>query len=161
MPRTLKLTPTESVTIRSSAPELLEVEAVYRPASKPPPKHLHPAQDEHFEVLAGQVRVRAGDQDRVLRQGDAFDILRGTAHQLWNPAGEEARIRWETRPAGRTEQWFEALDAIVSRTGAPPTPLTVGPLLAEYRDTFRLAIRPAVLERIAVTVLAAVGRLRR
>jgi quercetin dioxygenase-like cupin family protein len=55
---TLKITPTESVTVVSSAPEALVVEAVYGPSSKKPPAHLHPEQDEHFEVLAGSIRAR-------------------------------------------------------------------------------------------------------
>jgi hypothetical protein len=55
---TLKLTPTESVTIRSATPEALEVEAEYGPNGSPPPKHLHPAQDERFRVLEGALRLR-------------------------------------------------------------------------------------------------------
>ena len=51
MSRTLKITPTESVTVRVSTPELLEVEATYALAGKEPPKHYHPSQDEHFEVV--------------------------------------------------------------------------------------------------------------
>jgi len=49
MSDTLKLTPTESVTVRRSDPELLEVEATYGSAGKQPPKHFHPEQD-----VAGQ-----------------------------------------------------------------------------------------------------------
>ena len=59
MSRTLTLTPTESVTIHQSSPELLEVEASYGPSGQAPPKHLHPDQDEHFRVLEGSLPVRA------------------------------------------------------------------------------------------------------
>ena len=45
---TLKIGPTESVTVRESTPELLELEATWGPGGSPPPKHFHPAQDEHF-----------------------------------------------------------------------------------------------------------------
>jgi mannose-6-phosphate isomerase-like protein (cupin superfamily) len=122
--RTLKITPTESVTIRESTPDLLEVEATYAPASREPPKHLHPSQDEHFEVLAGTVRIRVGGEERDLGAGETIDILRGTVHQMWNPGGEPARVLWQTRPGGRTEQWFAAIDALhregrVGRGGMP------------------------------------------
>lgn len=162
--RTLKLTPTESVTIRESDPELLEVEATYAPASRPPPKHWHPDQDEHFEVVSGRLRVRAGGEDRVLGPGDAFDIPRKTVHQMWNPGDEPARVLWRTRPAGRTEQWFAALDALhregrVGRNGMPG-PLAMAVLLTEYRDVFRLAIRPDPVVRAALAALAPIGRLR-
>ncbi|HZA59890.1 MAG TPA: cupin domain-containing protein [Solirubrobacterales bacterium] len=82
MSRTLKITPTESVTVRESTPELLEVEATYGPASKEPPKHYHPSQDEHFEVLEGSVRVQAGDDARTLGAGEVIDIPRRTVHQM-------------------------------------------------------------------------------
>ena len=53
---------TESVEVRSSTPAALEVEATYGAASKAPPKHLHPDQDERFEVLAGTLRAVVGDE---------------------------------------------------------------------------------------------------
>jgi quercetin dioxygenase-like cupin family protein len=56
MGETLKITPTESIEILSSDQEALLLEATYLPG-KPPPKHFHPEQDEHFEVLEGEVRV--------------------------------------------------------------------------------------------------------
>jgi hypothetical protein len=42
VPRTLKLTPTESVEIHVSTPEALQVEATYGSASRPPPKPAAP-----------------------------------------------------------------------------------------------------------------------
>jgi quercetin dioxygenase-like cupin family protein len=162
--RTLKLTPTESVTIRQSTPELLEVEVTYGPAGSPPPKHLHPSQDEHFEVLAGTINVRVGGQERTLRQGDRIDVPRNTVHQMWNAAGEPARVLWQTRPAGRTEQWFAAIDDLhrtgrVGRNGMPG-PLAFAALLDEYSDVFRLAAGPAPVMRGLVAVLGPVGRRR-
>lgn len=164
MPRTLKITPTDSVTVRHSGPEVLEVEATYGGAGKPPPEHFHPDQDEHFEVVAGKLRVRAGDDDRTLEAGDEIGIPRRTTHQMWNPGPDEARVRWRTRPAGRTEQWFEAIDRLhrdgkVGRNGMPG-PLAFAVLLTEYSDVFRLAAGPEPLVRGALAALAPLGRMR-
>jgi quercetin dioxygenase-like cupin family protein len=164
MARTLKITPTESVTVRESGPEALEVEATYGEAGKPPPKHFHPGQDEHFEVLAGRLRVRAGDEDRTLQAGDEIDIPRGTVHQMWNPGPDEARVLWQTRPAGRTEEWFAAIDRLhregkVGRNGMPG-PLAFAALLTEYDDVFRLAAGPEPVVRGALAALAPLGRMR-
>jgi mannose-6-phosphate isomerase-like protein (cupin superfamily) len=161
MPETLELTPTESVEIRSATPEALEVEATYGVGGSTPPKHLHPAQDEHFEVLAGTMRVRMDGVERDLAAGDAFDIPRGTVHQMWNPAAEPARVSWRTSPALRTEQWFRALDAVrrerpLGRDGMPG-PLAYGVVLTEHRDVFRLA-GPDWLLRPGLAVLARIGR---
>ncbi|HEX2371990.1 MAG TPA: cupin domain-containing protein [Solirubrobacterales bacterium] len=164
MSRTLKITPTESVTVRVSTPELLEVEATYAPAGQEPPKHYHPSQDEHFEVLEGSLRARAGDEERTLRVGDAIDIPRGTVHQMWNPASGAARVLWQTRPGGRTESWFAAIDALhregrVRRNGMPG-PLAFATLQTEYDDVFRLAVGPEPLVRGALAALAPLGRMR-
>lgn len=70
MSRTLKITPTESVTVRESTPELLEVEAVYAPAGKSLRSTITRARTSIFEVLEGSIRVRAGDEERTLGIGD-------------------------------------------------------------------------------------------
>jgi hypothetical protein len=86
-------------------------------------------------------------------------------HQIWNPAAEPARLVWQTRPRGRTQEWFTAIDRLhregpVGRNGMPG-PIAFAVLLSEYRDVFRLAARPASLVRAAIAVLALAGRLRR
>jgi quercetin dioxygenase-like cupin family protein len=162
MAATYKLTPHETVTVVRSDPDALEVEAEYGPSGKPPPPHLHPAQDEHFEVLAGELTARLdGGPERKLHAGEAIDIPRGTKHQMWNAAAAEARVRWETKPGGRTEEWFRSVDRLVREAGGGmPGPLAFGPLIDEYRDTFRLAVGPDWAVGPAMKALGAVGRLR-
>ncbi|HEV2727449.1 MAG TPA: cupin domain-containing protein, partial [Solirubrobacterales bacterium] len=129
----------------------------------PPPRHFHPEQDERFEVIEGTVRVEIEGEVRDLEAGDSLEIPRGTVHRLWNPDDELARATWQTLPAGRTEQWFRALDALhrEGRTGkdGQPGPLAFGVLLSEYRDVFRLA-GPDVLLRPALATLGVLGRAR-
>jgi mannose-6-phosphate isomerase-like protein (cupin superfamily) len=135
MAETLKLTPSESVTIRQSAPDVLEVEASYGPGGKPPPAHYHPAQDEHFEVLEGTLRAKVGGDERDLAPGAVLDIPQGTPHQMWNPGEQRARVIWQTRPALRTEDWFRSIDGLLREGGAGPD---FGALLSEFDDVFRL-----------------------
>ena len=132
---TLKLGPGSTLTVREASTEVLEVEAVYDPAGSPPPAHLHPAQAEHFEVLEGSLTTRVGGNERVLEVGDTLDIPAGTVHQMWNAGSNPARVTWRTAPAGRTLEWFEALDAF-QRDGDTAA---IGVALAEYSDVFQLA----------------------
>jgi len=161
--RPLKLTPTETVTIRTSTPEVLEVEATYGPAAKPPPKHFHPDQDERFEVVDGELQVRHGDAEVTLTPGETIEIPRGTVHQMWSPK-RDTRVRWETRPRGRTHEWFEAIDSLHAegRVGSNgmPGPLAFAALLTEFDDVFRLAVGPDRLVRGALKPLGALGRIR-
>src|SRR5215212_3005095 len=161
---TYKLTPSESVTVRRSEPGVLEVEGVYGPHGKPPPAHHHPAQEEHFEVLEGSLRTKVDGESRVLEKGDTIDIPPGTPHQMWNDGDEEARVKWETRPAGRTREWFSSIDALYRdgtvKSGDRASPLAFGVLLKEFPDVFRLSVGPEPVTRPVINLLAALGRLR-
>ena len=91
--------------ILSRAPDLLVMEQSYEASDSPPPPHFHPSQDEHFEVLEGSVALKVGHEHRVVPAGESFDIPRGTVHTM-GPHGGPARVRWEVRPALRTEQFL-------------------------------------------------------
>ena len=164
MSETLKLTPRETVTIGTSSPEMLEVEGNWAPGGKPPPPHFHPAQDEHFQILAGTLTARVGGEERELGPGDTLDIRRGTKHQMWNRGTEPARAVWQTKPAGRTEAWFRSIDSLY-REGrvdgdGMPGPLAFGVYLTEFRDVFRLAVGPDLLTRPLLAMLGMIGRAR-
>jgi quercetin dioxygenase-like cupin family protein len=165
MPETLNLTPSETVTVRSHTPDALEVEGRYGPEGKPPPKHFHPDQDEHFEVLEGSLITRVDGVERTLATGDTIDIPRGAVHQMWNPGAEPARVVWTTRTAGRTLEWFETLGALqregrVAGNGLPG-PLAFAAYLTEYRDVIRLAAGPATpLVGGLLAALSPLGRMR-
>jgi quercetin dioxygenase-like cupin family protein len=158
-----ELTPSESLRVRSHTPEALEVEATWGPNGSPPPKHFHPAQEERFEVLEGALTARVEGVERELRAGDTLDIPRGAVHQMWNAGDVPARAAWRTSPAGRTAQWFAAIDAVrrsgrVGRNGMPG-PLAFGAYLTEYSDVFRLA-GPQPLLRPLLAGLGVLGRLK-
>ena len=158
----LKLTVSESLEIVGSGPDGLEVVATYGPGGKAPPKHSHPAQDESFRVLEGALRARVGDAERELTAGDELEIPRRTPHQMWNPNAEPARVAWTTRPAGRTEEWFRAVDALVRSGGAGGAggALSFAALLDEFADTFTLEVGPGPVVGGAVRALSLVDRLR-
>jgi mannose-6-phosphate isomerase-like protein (cupin superfamily) len=157
----LQLTPGEAVTIVSSTPEALVVEATYGHSRRPPPMHIHPAQDELFEVIEGSLHVRAGRERLELAADETFAIPARTAHQMWNPSEHPARVRWTTSPRGRTEEWFRAIDALV-RKSAPkePSPLGFAVLLDDFSDTFRLAVGPHLLTAPVLKLLSGAGKLR-
>jgi mannose-6-phosphate isomerase-like protein (cupin superfamily) len=162
--RTLKITPGETVTVRRSDAELLQVEGAWAPSGKPPPKHYHPSQAEHFEVLEGRLRTRVDDVDRDLGPGETLDVPAGVVHQMWNPGSEPTRAVWQVRPAGRTLEFFEDIDALyregkVGKNGIPG-PLAFGVLLTEYDDVFRLAVPAEPVVRGGLSALAVVGRAR-
>lgn len=137
----LKLGPAARIRIIRSDAEELVVEATYAAGSPAPPDHLHPEQDETFEILEGAMQVKVGAaEERTLRAGETLDVPRGTPHMMWNAADAAARTKWVTRPAGRTEEWFRTLDSFQRRTESGETvkPDEYTRALAEYRDVFRI-----------------------
>lgn len=157
---TLKLTPTETIEVVSHSPEALEVRVSYPDAGKAPPKHFHPAQDERFEVLEGKLRTVIDGTERDYGAGETIEIPRGVVHQMWNEAGPPVTAVWRTTPAGRTLEWFRAIDA-VNRKGDRPNPLDLIALLPSFEDTFRLAVGPAPVVRAAVRAIAPAARVLR
>ena len=87
--------------------ELLEMEATYGEGSTLPPEHLHPSQDEHFEVLEGAVLTIVGGEERRYEAGESFDVPAKTPHQMTGDG--PAHVRWQVRPALRTAEFFERL----------------------------------------------------
>jgi mannose-6-phosphate isomerase-like protein (cupin superfamily) len=134
----LRLSPNSTLELKASDDELLEVEATYDGGGSPPPNHLHPAQDEHFEILEGSMQVVVEGEERTLDAGDEIAIPRGTAHQMWNSGDVSARVKWETRPRGRTEDFFRAVDEVMPDDGGMPDLARMLELVQDFDDTFRL-----------------------
>lgn len=87
--------------------DVLVMEARYGGDGSLPPEHLHPVQEERFEVIDGAVRAIVDGAARRYEQGDAFTVPAGTPHQMTGDG--PARMRWEVRPALRTAEFFETL----------------------------------------------------
>ena len=123
--------------------ELLEMEATYEPSSSPPVPHFHPRQEEHFEILEGTMKAKIADEPvRELGAGDTLEIEAGTVHAMWNDGPERARTRWETRPALRTEQFFEQTAQVfrdAQEQGREPDGNRLAAIVETYSDEFRIS----------------------
>ena len=150
-------------TARDTGGELLEVEAVYtKPTPSRPPVHHPPRQEERFEVLDGKLNVLVDGQERRLEEGEVLTVAPGVPHQMW-AAEAGVRVNWQTRPALKTESFFEtvwglAKDGKVNDKGVPSL-LRVALIAREYEDEFRLASPPWAVQRLLFGSLAPIGRL--
>jgi quercetin dioxygenase-like cupin family protein len=150
-------------TAKDTGGELLEVESVYtKPTPSRPPTHYHPRQEERFEVLAGRLNVLVDGQERTLEEGEVLILPPGVPHEMW-AAEAGARVNWQTRPALKTEAFFEtvwglAKDGKVNDKGVPNL-LRAALIAREYEDEFRLASPPWAVQRALFGLLAPVGRL--
>lgn len=134
-----------------TAGELFEQRVEYAPGSPFPPPHFHPAQRELFEVEQGEMLYIVDGEDRRVAAGESLELPAGAVHKARNAsASEPSVVRWETRPALRSESFFATV-AMLRDAGALERAL----LAQEYRDVFRMTgVRGA-----AVPLLALLARL--
>ena len=149
--------------VRSDA-DCLELEATYAPHGSPPPRHLHPGHDEHFEIRSGALKVDLGQGAVDVRAGESFDVPRGTPHLMWNPGDEPAEVVWRNTPALRCEAYFRGLAELheeAARRGHPsPDPLALAAHAQRYRELFQLVTAGSpLLGRAVISVLGTLGRL--
>ena len=134
--------------------ELLEMEVTYLPHSSPPPNHYHPFQEERFRVLQGTIKTQIGGTRATYKSGDEFLVPPGENHWMYNAGETEARVNWQTRPALRTEIFFETLWEL-----RKPKLLHLAVIMQEFSREFRPAQPPYWLLRILFGLLAPIGSL--
>ena len=129
-----------------------------------PLAHVHPRQEERFEVVSGRARIRVGRRLLRASAGESVVVPRGTVHRLWNDGEDELHVLVEFRPALRTEEGFEQLFGLaregkLSRRGFPH-PLQIAVMAKEYRDEAQFPLVPAFVQRALIAPLAAIGARR-
>jgi mannose-6-phosphate isomerase-like protein (cupin superfamily) len=128
-----------TVTAAESDGALHEMRATYGPRSPLPPAHLHPAQDERFEVHSGTLSFLVEGVPTTVSAGESIDVPAGAVHQVCNPGDEPAEVTWQTRPALRTGEFHCALH---EARASKDTPRLLA-VVQEYADVFVLAPQPS------------------
>jgi quercetin dioxygenase-like cupin family protein len=148
---------------RDTGGEMLEFLLHLAPGGFIATPHVHPNQEERFEVGGSAVMIRAGREERLYQPGEVAVVPPGVPHVWWNPSEEESATLVQLRPALDMETFFEtffglAIDGKVNRKGMP-NPLHMMVLGRAYR---REVAPPAPMSWLASplsVILAPVGRL--
>jgi mannose-6-phosphate isomerase-like protein (cupin superfamily) len=134
-------------------------------ARVPGPLHLHPNQEERFEVIDGTMGFRLRREHVVARPGAVVVVPPGVPHDFANEGAEPALVRVEIRPALKMEQLFETAVALAERgrtmLGGIPKPLELALFTREFEQEVRSALAPRWLQRLALAPLAWAARLLR
>lgn len=78
------------------------------PDGKVPVRHIHPNQDELFEIKSGVLKVEHKGEIKYLSPGDMAKIPMGDPHQWWNESKTEPiKMRVTLQPALNTVIFFE------------------------------------------------------
>jgi mannose-6-phosphate isomerase-like protein (cupin superfamily) len=141
--------------------ESVEMEFVLPSGCVPPPPHIHPRQEEEYEVLEGRFDVVVDGEWRTLAPGGSATVPIGALHTFRNRSGGVVRVRNWHRPAMRFEDFIErtcrTLQAAgVKRRRDPRAYLYLSMVMLEYDDTLVPGRRR---ERVPMEALALVARL--
>jgi quercetin dioxygenase-like cupin family protein len=141
--------------------ELLVVDLYIRPGGAVMGEHVHPAIEERFTVLRGQVGFRLSGRVATAEPGVTLFAPPGVPHDWWNAGPEEALVRVEVRPAARFEAFAAnafglAQDGKVNRRGMPNL-LQLAVFAQEFDDVVRFTRPPRVVQRALFGLLAPVA----
>jgi quercetin dioxygenase-like cupin family protein len=158
----------ERIVIRTSGAEtqgrLLSFDLSLPPGCHVPARHVHPEQVERFTLMAGHLRFRVGRRTLLASPGETISVPAGTAHWFGNPGAEVAEVRVEVEPALRTEELFQATEAMARAGHLPGTRLPrlsdLALVLVEFQRELAVPNIPAVIVRAVLAPLAWFGRRR-
>jgi quercetin dioxygenase-like cupin family protein len=159
----------ERITIRQTAAqtkgELLAIDLELPPKRRVPAGlHVHPLQEERFEVVEGTMCFRVGRKTIVAGPGEVVVVARGVKHDFANAGDEQALVRVEVRPALKMEQLFETIVALAEQgrtmLGGIPKPVDLALFVQEFDDEVQKRFPPRWLQRLVLAPLAWSARRR-
>jgi quercetin dioxygenase-like cupin family protein len=151
-------------TRRDTAGERLVFELALTPDGHVPGAHVHPEQEERFEVLEGTMTFRLGLRTIVAGAGDVVTVPAGRVHRFANGGEGPARALVQVTPALDMERLLEttielAHEGNVTRKGMPK-PLHLALFVRRFRREVRAPFPPAWMVRVLMAPLAALASRR-
>jgi mannose-6-phosphate isomerase-like protein (cupin superfamily) len=153
-------------TARDTAGQVFRAEGAFPPGGFAGVEHIHPHQDEHFEVLAGTAVFHVEGRELTLGAGETIDVPAGTRHTFANAGGSEMRVLFEFRPALECTDLFYELYFGAAQEGrvnakAMPGLLDLAIAWPLVSDHAILPKPPAWMQHLTFRVLGPIARLTR
>ncbi|MBA2239751.1 MAG: cupin domain-containing protein [Solirubrobacterales bacterium] len=141
---------------------LLEFELELAPDGQVPGAHVHPEQEERFEVLEGRMRFRRGLRTIVAEAGDSVVVPAGRMHKFSNGGDAPARVRVEVVPALDMEELLRTTTELAHEgnvlSSGMPKPLHLALFVKRFRREVRAPFPPAWIVAGLLAPLAALAR---
>ena len=142
--------------------EAVVVETFVQPHGAVAAAHVHPSQEERFEVLRGTLGFKIDGKKITAGPGQRLTVPAGTPHKFWNAGDDEAHFVCEVRPALQFESLIEtmftlAAEGKTNRNGMP-NPLRLAVIAKAHFDTVRLPFPPVWMQRAGLALAAPLGK---
>jgi quercetin dioxygenase-like cupin family protein len=137
---------------REKSGSILEFDFFLRPGGVIAVDHVHPHQEERFEVISGGVQGHVGGDPQTVCAGGTSVVAAGVAHAWRNAAEQETQLRVQFRPALRTAELFETVFALAcagraDERGVPHFPQRLM-VLTGFAEEIRPAGMPVLVHRL-------------
>lgn len=143
---------------------LLAWELLLAPGGRVPSSHAHPAQEELFTVLDGQMKFRVGGRPMIVGSGETVTVPPGTVHSFANAGRVPAHVLVETTPALDMEALLETAAAMAREQRAAarslPRLLDLALFMHDFEREVKAPYLPATLVRLVTRSLAWLARSR-
>lgn len=151
-------------TARDTDGSLLQGDLYLQPGGFVAAEHIHPLQEERFEVISGTLRGRVAGKELTSGPGEKLVVPAGTPHVWWNSGTDEMHVLVEVRPALRLESFFEtffglAQDGKVNPKTGLPNPFQMALVMRAYRNELILARPPRPVQTLLFGLMAPIGKL--
>jgi quercetin dioxygenase-like cupin family protein len=145
--------------------ELVAIDLELPPGARVPGGlHIHPKQEERFEVVNGTMRFRMRRKRIVAGPGEVVVVPPGVPHDFANAGDEPALVRVDIRPALKMEQLFETAVALAAQgrtmLNGIPRPLDLALFTREFENEVQAAFPPRWIQRLTLAPLAWLARRR-
>jgi quercetin dioxygenase-like cupin family protein len=152
------------VDAREHPEQVLVSHLFIRPGGRVAGAHVHPTVEERFLVLSGEVGFQIGDRKRTLGAGEGASVPAGVVHDWWQVGDGEAQVLVEVVPGVRFSEMVGSMfglarDGKVNSKGLPDA-LQLAVMADEYGDVIRFTKPPALVQKLTIGPLAAIGRWR-
>jgi mannose-6-phosphate isomerase-like protein (cupin superfamily) len=150
-------------TSQDTGGELLQIECFNTVSRVKEPEHIHPFQENRFEMISGSLVFCIAGKERQLNAGEVVAIPLNVPHFFWNGSDQEAHYIQEFRSALRSELFFETLfglarDGKLTEQGLPDL-FDMAVFVPCFWNEIRVTRPPEVIQKVLFTLLGPVSRL--
>jgi quercetin dioxygenase-like cupin family protein len=126
------------------------------------PAHFHPAQEERWSVVEGEIRFQLGETKRVIGPQDGEMVVRpGTKHSLQSVGDRETHMRCHVIPARGLQSFLEdsaaaAREGLFMRGGIPRNlrgARWAARFLKRHRDDVVMTFPPRFVQSAMIALL--------
>jgi mannose-6-phosphate isomerase-like protein (cupin superfamily) len=144
--------------IRRDGRTHLDLRGTLPPRREGPPLHVHHAEDEEGEIIAGTLSAELAGQQMEVRSGPTVRFPRGIPHRWWNAGDETLVFVGRADPIVDLDRYLQAVFEVLNagEPGRPPL-FYLAHLALRHRDTQTVMVIPAAVQAVLFRVALAVG----